>query len=439
MYYAKKAWELFIGHKALFAVFFVALILRFVYFFSFATPGYYADGYVYTKIMHFLFNGIPIEKGIHLSWAPGYSIFLWAITFFTGENLVWYKIVQAVISAFMVFLVYLIGEKAFDKKTGLVAAAIWAFYPYSMLFAELIMSETLFMFMMALALLAVLSAVEKPSKLSIFVSGIFLGSLALVRASAKMLFLLVPVWLFFNKKWNVVLTAIAVAGALTVILPYIFFLFTVYGQFIFIDHVGEHTLLMTSFEDFEEINPSTDQSLIYNETLSSANEKPFILYFESAVKLLLNPGKLLTNVFDRVTLFFWVETFMAGQPTRNYYGAVSSSVLYNVFAYGSIVFYIFLMVLFVFGLSFSKSRFTSLFALFIVYFVAIHGFSHSEQRYHLQIMPIVIPVAAYAAVNLKTIFKSFLDFRQARTKAFFGLILALFAFWAWGFYNFILN
>ncbi len=427
------------SNKWLFAFFFLAIALRFLYFFLFKTPDFYADGYVYTNIMHFLFDGAPIAKGTLLSWAPGYSVFLKLLSLFVGENLVSFKALQMLLSALTIFPIYWISRKAFSARAGIAAAAIWTLYPYSMLFGELIMSETLFVFVMACTMVALMKAVEKPTVLHSLVAGVFLGILALTRASSKGLFLVVPLFLLWSKKWKPVLALVSIIAAVLVISPYIFFLFQTYNQFIFIDNVGEHTLLLTTYSGYEEINPDVNQGGLYDQSLIVANERPLLLYVEAIPKLLARPDLLLKNVFDRVTLFFWLETFMAGQPTRNYYGAVSSTLAYNVFAYGSILYYIALMLLFVAGAAFSKSRYSGLFFVMILYFVVVHGFSHAEQRYHLQIMPLVIPFAGFALVNLKSIFKKAFDFKLQETKIFYALLAALFVLWTFGFYNFILN
>ncbi|MFH0714336.1 MAG: glycosyltransferase family 39 protein [Candidatus Diapherotrites archaeon] len=425
------------GAAPLLLAFALALFLRFLFFFLFKTPGYYADSKVYTDIMHFLFDGAQIAKSIHLSWAPGYSIFLKFLSLFVGENLIAVKAVQMLLSAFMVFPLYWLGKTAFGKRAGIAAALLWAVYPYSMMFGEFVMSETFFLLVFVLALVFLVKAIEKPSPLLVLGSGMLLGVLALTRASSKLLFLLVPLFLVFSKKWKPVLALVSIVGALILIGPYVFFLFQTYHQFIFIDNVGEQTLAWTTSPGFSDINPDVNLEASYNETKELANEHPLSLYLQA-----LNPQNLatiLSQVPAKLTVFLWLETFMAGQPTRDYYGAVSSSISYNLFAYGSIIFYILLMILFLAGAAYSKSKYAQLFFLVILYFLVIHSLSHAEQRYHLQIMPLVILFAGFTLANAKEIFKKIFDFKLRETKIFYTLLLILLALWAFGFYSFILH
>ncbi len=109
---------------------------------------------------HYFQLAANLYNGFGFGWAPGkltsirpplYPWFLsvlWTVSGGTGLLVV--RVAQAVLSVLTALLIYVLGTRMFDRRVGLLAAAVLCFYP-SLLFASLtILTETLFTFLLVL-------------------------------------------------------------------------------------------------------------------------------------------------------------------------------------------------------------------------------------------------------------------------------------------------
>jgi 4-amino-4-deoxy-L-arabinose transferase-like glycosyltransferase len=97
--------------------------------------------------------------------------------------------VSLVASLATVVLVYLLGRLYFDERAGLLAAAIFAFYPLNIVFSTILVPETLLSCLMAAGLLAY-AAGDRPRPLSLAASvgaGALFGLAYLVKEPAVLL------------------------------------------------------------------------------------------------------------------------------------------------------------------------------------------------------------------------------------------------------------
>ncbi len=104
------------------------------------------------------YNRLALDKGIALSPPPGYPLFLRTIYMTAGrENYTAVFIVQALISALTVWLIFLTAKRVSGAATALVAAGISALYPNFIMYTLTTLTETLALAITMLMLLAIVS------------------------------------------------------------------------------------------------------------------------------------------------------------------------------------------------------------------------------------------------------------------------------------------
>ncbi len=103
-----------------------------------------------------------------------------------------------------ILLVYEIGKFLYDKRTGLLAAAIFALSPWQVAMSRIFLIDTQSLFLSLLYLLFGIWAIQKGSQRLLFVSGMFFAFAILTKGFA--VFMLVPLLLFaaFRRKKGVV-------------------------------------------------------------------------------------------------------------------------------------------------------------------------------------------------------------------------------------------
>lgn len=85
----------------------------------------------------------------NLWFPPGYPLFLAAVYEVFGANLAIVRLLQALIGALTCYLLYRIGRRALGARVGLLAGLVMAFYPGHLYMSWRLMSETLYIFLIA--------------------------------------------------------------------------------------------------------------------------------------------------------------------------------------------------------------------------------------------------------------------------------------------------
>jgi 4-amino-4-deoxy-L-arabinose transferase-like glycosyltransferase len=122
--------------------------------------------------------------------APGYPLFLAGAYLVAGPDPRAVRVVQAVLDVGAVALVYAIAA-AIQPAAGLAAALVWALYPPAVIYARLILPETLFTFLLLFwTLLAVRAPWERAWAMAALGAGV--GLLAWVKPASLLLLLTLP-------------------------------------------------------------------------------------------------------------------------------------------------------------------------------------------------------------------------------------------------------
>ena len=137
--------------KFLIAIFILALVTRFVYILVFSYENSIkegADAISYNAFAEKIVSGFNWIAHPVSYRAPGYPFFLAAIYFIFSKNFIIVKIVQAVINALTVILIYFFAKDLLGKN-GAKLTAVWAiFYGYYFLFVGEIGREIIIIFLL---------------------------------------------------------------------------------------------------------------------------------------------------------------------------------------------------------------------------------------------------------------------------------------------------
>lgn len=128
-------------------------------------------------------RGFAVESGPTSLRPPLYPAFVAAIWTATGSrDLQVVRAVQGVLGLATAWLVWVIGRRLWDDRAGLAAAAIVAFYPALVLANSLLLTETLFTFLLAAFLAAEVTLLQRPAAGWAMAAGLLLGLAALTRS-----------------------------------------------------------------------------------------------------------------------------------------------------------------------------------------------------------------------------------------------------------------
>jgi 4-amino-4-deoxy-L-arabinose transferase-like glycosyltransferase len=146
-----------------------------------------ADGRGHINPYFLMFEGRETATAEH---PPLWPLLLAAASELGGNGIVSHRLVAVPIGAAVVMAVGVIGRRVGGDRVGLAAAGIAAAYPILIGADGSMMSETLYGLLLALALLAGLRLLERPTAAQAALLGALIGLSALVRGEGLLLLLL---------------------------------------------------------------------------------------------------------------------------------------------------------------------------------------------------------------------------------------------------------
>lgn len=369
--------------------------------------------------------------------APGYPFFLAGLYTLIplGQRFAMARVVQAALSTFMAPLAALLAIKLkMNRRAALMAGLGMALYPILLFYPVGLASENLFIPLLLGSILVLIGACEKEGYQRTIVAGVILGALMLTRSILAPFVFLSALWLWRYGKtgWRGPLLLLITAFGLclpwsvrnSVLMSRPAFVENSLGYNLF---VGYHPEGNGAFVSSVAVIPLT--------ILDDAQRDMFCT--QSALKFILDdPGEAAWRVIRRAAFFFGLEDReLIYFYSNNFFGNLPTPV--SALAYGLLVTpWIWL------GL-FTPSGFIKspkhpakwlILALLIAYSMP-HLLVLSEPRFHLALVPALIPFAAYGFIETrrqgsKLAYGSLADRREAWiVRLCTGSMILL---WAWG-------
>ncbi len=370
------------------------------------------------------FLGFPTAQ-----WPPAYPFLLAGIfKLFGSTNFVAGKVVNALGGGLACLLIYLIAARVFDRRVGLIGAALFALFPGQIYFSTLLMTESLTPALVGLiALLLLMWVVERQDTrwYQHVALGVLFGIALLARGEAVMLVLValviwklaVPAWSLFARQAGV----FVLAAGLTV-LPW-----TVRNEISMHSFVPVSTALGHTLLAGHQPNPYAIGSLFPEAKIQQ--EYSYLPYPQKEIKVesvaehqaitwavhhpveeawypLLKFKHMFQNDDDAVS---WVNSWAPAPDTRT--PLLSTQQEDNLSALAN-VYYVPVMLIALAGVPFwfsLKDRRKLLLVLIVAAWVAIHLELWPSGRYHVALEPIL---SLWAALTLVTVFDWLVQHRQ---------------------------
>ena len=210
------------------ALFLLALGLRLAWL-SIVSPGPLLDGVFFYYASETLASGggfvNPFTDKPTASMPPGYAFVLSSLFVPFGADPLVAKVFNVVAGAVTVVLVYALATRLGGQRAGIVAGVVFALFPSHIFFSVMIMTETFFAgLLVGLVLLLVIWLSKGAMRTwQVFVLGVLLGSMSLVRAEVILLVpSLIVLWKVLGLRWQTVPlhVLVLVVGMAAVITPW---------------------------------------------------------------------------------------------------------------------------------------------------------------------------------------------------------------------------
>ncbi|MHB8516703.1 MAG: glycosyltransferase family 39 protein, partial [Dehalococcoidia bacterium] len=132
-----------------------------------------------------------------LFWPPGYPFILAAVYRLFDDSVRAALVLNALLAAATVVLVYAIGRRAFAGRAAMLGALLYALMPSAVFFAGVTLSETTFTFVLLLAIWLIVESAARRSWRLLVSAGVAVGYAALIRGQAALIPLVaLPFWLW---------------------------------------------------------------------------------------------------------------------------------------------------------------------------------------------------------------------------------------------------
>ena len=177
------------GRGVAIAILALALVVRLTVLFVHPKPlesdelDYDHLGWTLAKTGHYTMHGAPTAYRV-----PGYPIFVAGVYALAGRSPMAVKVVQDVLDSLTALLLYVLLRRR-DARAAIVAGAAWALFPAAILFADHLLSETLFTF--GVVLFALL--VERDRAWMDWIAGLVMGALVITKPSALLFAAAIPI------------------------------------------------------------------------------------------------------------------------------------------------------------------------------------------------------------------------------------------------------
>jgi 4-amino-4-deoxy-L-arabinose transferase-like glycosyltransferase len=389
-----------------------------------ATTGRYADA-----------NGKPISLR-----PPLYPAMLAGIYLGCGlENDAAVRAVQAGIGLLTTVFVYRLGRIVYDRRVALWAAVMCCFYPSLLGYSNLLLSETLFTFMVAAFVLSACKAIHQQRNLALVAAGIVMGLAALTRS---IMLLFTPIFaLFVLLSWRgswrrrILAAALPIAMFAAVIAPWAVRNTRLQQTLTFIDVMGGRNAMMGNYEftplerSWATITDVTGERSWHN-VLVRENGSEYVrasqgqrdkIALRHAIRFVTtHPWLTIERSFVKFFNFWQLDRLLVAASQEGYFGDISVAAKLALAAVicGSYAALLFAAIFGICCVSPGDRRIHWFLIASILFPCAVHTLIFAHSRYHLPIVPLLTLYAAAAIVNWPRVY-------QRRNSASFLIAAAL--------------
>ena len=305
------------------------------------------------------------------------------------------KWTQAIVAALLIPAVGRLGGMVFGARTGLVAAAIAAFYPEVVWFSVHFWVENLFLVLLWWAFERLLLSDETGSRRAAIVSGLLWGFAILARETGLYFLPVAAAWLALSprREGAPARAALFVLTALLVVAPWTYRNFALFRAFVPVSTAGGLNL-------FQGNARLTRQEVYdrYEAVQGRIEQYRFGQHMGFQAIRDRQPTWLAEKLYEQMPMFWEAESMAVIHVKRGAYGAVAPPVALSV-AVVMLAPYLVVLAFFVLGLAAQAWERRSLLLLaFLAYYNLIHVVTHGFNRYRMPVMPIVFLFAAAAFV-----------------------------------------
>lgn len=349
---------------------------------------------------------IPGEGGYQtLFWPPGYSLTLGGTFAIFGSDLATARALNVVAGTLAVAVTYGIGARVFGRPAGLVAAALLAVYPASIAWTTVTVSETLFTVPFSIAVFLLVVSGGAPNARLAAGFGFALGYAAIIRPQAAVIWLAAFVfwWVWYNRTAALRLGAIAGVGLLAWVVP-----ISIWNS----ARSGAPQTVSTNAAFNLRIGHSPDANGLYRQprdprdtaVLTSPDYDAQGRHAREAIRYATtHPVREIELSARKVWGLYagdtsWVNWTTAGRTQPIWGSERTTQALTNISNGANAV----LLLSIAAGAPWSFARRDQRLALWLVMasWTGVHIVFFSDARFHLPVLPIMMPMAAVGLLHL---------------------------------------
>jgi len=340
------------------------------------------------------------------------------------------KLFQALLDAIIPLILYQLLS-GFSQRTRMLASAFWAFYPPAIMYANFVLSETGFTFILALAILLFLKS-DPEKRTFALLTGILFGMLALMKPSFLLFLALLPI-VFLALRLPVERLWLTGLGVLFLITPWAVRNYVTFGSATLSSNGGINLLIGN--------NPNATGAYTVNfpagifDGARDEVEADRLAFQYATDYVLSNPGSFLVNAVKKIAHLFESEggvlvwTFSGTPEDASTRFSAKYAALPPALTFALNLPSFLLLIGSILGfLAFPDPKIRWLFVVLLGTWLLTHGIFFGGSRFHFPLMPYV---AAFAAWWLSYLPESFRDLSKSRKILAAVAIVALIAVWAY--------
>lgn len=355
--------------------------------------------------------GIMSLKAYH---APVYPFFIAAVYAVFGRSYLYVYIAQSVLGTLTTFLIYLIaGRLGAGKRISLLSAGASLLYWPLQMYSGILLSETVFLFLLSLGVYIFLKALDMQKLLLFAAAGVVFGLSTLTRSINMLLLFVLPVvyFLYYRKNFKKLFinSLVYILAFIAVISPWTIRNYIIYKEFIPVDTLGGINLYIGNNERSSGFFVSLSQEELKeavqkytkkgrqgeNVAVNDKNLREAALTYIKA-----HPFRFIRLTLWRASLFLMLDFRDVDWVLLTY---MSKHFVFHHTLWKAVIYFsdILFFLLAITGISLLlKMRNGLLLFGFILYYWGLTSLFYISERYRLPVMPFLSISAAFAIDRL---------------------------------------